>query len=126
MTSRSVMLLTTAAAVAAVGTTLCMKGAPSFIWNVSESAPTGLYHVQPAGRLTVTALVAAHPPELLAAHLAEAGYLPRGVPLIKRILALPGQTVCRTGLTVDGIEMGVARKTDRRDIQAATRERGPC
>jgi len=38
------------------------------------------------------------------------------VPLIKRILALPGQTVCRTGLTitVDGIDMGVAREHDRR------------
>ena len=38
------------------------------------------------------------------------------MPLIKRILALPGQTVCRTGLTitVDGIDMGAARERDRR------------
>jgi type IV secretory pathway protease TraF len=38
------------------------------------------------------------------------------VPLIKRILALPGQTVCRTGPTiaVDSIEMGVARERDHR------------
>jgi conjugative transfer signal peptidase TraF len=116
MTSRRAILLTTAAAIAAIGTTLGLEGAPQFIWNVSESVPTGLYRVQPARHLTVSVLVAAHPPELLAAYLSEAGYLPRGVPLIKRILALPGQTVCRTGLTitVDGIEMGVARKTDRR------------
>jgi type IV secretory pathway protease TraF len=46
----------------------------------------------------------------------EAGYLPRGVPLIKRVLALPGQTVCRKGLAimVDGIEMGMARERDSR------------
>ena len=48
--------------------------------------------------------------------LAKGGYLPRGVPLIKRILALPDQVVCRTDLaiTVDGIEMGAARERDRR------------
>jgi type IV secretory pathway protease TraF len=38
------------------------------------------------------------------------------VPLIKRVLALPGQIVCRENLTitVDGIEMGAARARDRR------------
>jgi hypothetical protein len=48
--------------------------------------------------------------------LADRGYLPRGVPLIKRVLALSGQTVCRAGpiITVDGIEMGAARKYDSR------------
>ena len=39
----------------------------------------------------VTTLVVAMPPEPLATFLADGGYLPRGVPLIKRILALPGQ-----------------------------------
>ena len=47
--------------------------------------------------------------------LADEGYLPRGVPLIKRVLALPNQTVCRTGVfvTVDNILMGFARERDR-------------
>jgi type IV secretory pathway protease TraF len=72
--------------------------------------------VQPARDLIVTTLVVAYPPEPLATTLEGGGYLPRDVPLIKRILALPGQTVCRTGPTiaVDGIEMGVARERDRR------------
>ncbi|MET4019711.1 type IV secretory pathway protease TraF [Bradyrhizobium sp. F1.4.3] len=36
--------------------------------------------------------------------------------MLKRVLALPGQTVCRTGITivVDSIEMGQARARDRR------------
>ena len=36
--------------------------------------------------------------------------------MLKRVLALPGQTVCRNGttITVDGIEMGEARERDRR------------
>ena len=72
--------------------------------------------MQPARRLIVAALVVAYPPEPLATFLADGGYLPRGVPLIKRILALPGQTVCRTGLaiTVNAIEMVAARERDGR------------
>ena len=30
------------------------------------------------------------------------GYLPTGVPMLKRVLALPGQTVCRNGRTIIG------------------------
>jgi type IV secretory pathway protease TraF len=54
------------------------------------------------------------PPAPLANLLDERGYLPRGVPLIKRMLGLPGQTVCRQGsaLSVDGIDMGLARESD--------------
>ena len=43
------------------------------------------------------------------------GYLPKGVPLMKRILAVSGQTVCRSNLTitVDGVEVGAALERDR-------------
>src|SRR5712691_10761143 len=116
MTNHTIALVTIVAAATVIETMLGPKPAPRFVWNVSESVPTGLYHVQPARRLIVTALVVTYPPEPLATFLADGGYLPRGVPLIKRILALPGQTVCRTGLTitVDGIDMGAARERDRR------------
>ncbi|WP_027528496.1 S26 family signal peptidase [Bradyrhizobium sp. Ec3.3] len=89
---------------------------PSYIWNVSESVPLGLYHLQPLEQLTVTELVAVQPPEPLASFLDLNGYLPIGVPMLKRILALPGQTVCRSGLTitVDRIEIGRARERDSR------------
>jgi conjugative transfer signal peptidase TraF len=78
--------------------------------------PIGLYRVKPIDEVTVTNLVVAVPPEPLAAFLAKRGYLPIGIPLIKRILALPGQSVCRSGFTisVDGIEMGTALPRDRR------------
>ena len=89
---------------------------PAYIWNASESVPIGLYRVQPIGRLTITELVAIRPPEPLATFLDLNGYLPIGVPMLKRILALPGQTVCRSGLTiiVDEVEMGEARERDGR------------
>ena len=66
--------------------------------------------------MLVTELVAIRPPEPLATFLADGGYLPRGMPMLKRVLALPGQTVCRDDLTitVDGIEVGEARERDSR------------
>jgi type IV secretory pathway protease TraF len=64
--------------------------------------------------LVVTELVAIRPPDLLAAFLDRNGYLPIGVPMLKRVLALPGQKVCRNRLTiaVDGVEVGQAQERD--------------
>ena len=92
------------------------KSTPSYIWNATDSVPIGLYRLQPIGRLSVTELVAIRPPEPLETFLDLNGYLPVGVPMLKRILALPGQTVCRTGLriAVDKVEMGHARERDGR------------
>ena len=87
---------------------------PRFVWNASASVPIGLYSVHPAHHLTVSALAVAYPPEPLAGWLAQGRYLPRGVPLLKPILALDGQTVCRLGplITVGGRETGVAHEKD--------------
>ncbi len=89
---------------------------PRYIWNASNSVPIGLYRLQPITTLAVTDLVAIQPPDLLAAFLDLNGYLPIGVPMLKRVLALPGQTVCRNGLAiaVDGIDVGEAHERDGR------------
>jgi conjugative transfer signal peptidase TraF len=88
---------------------------PRFIWNASASVPIGLYAIRPAGVLRVTELVVVRPPAALATFLDERHYLPKGVPMLKRIRALPGQTVCRSDrtITVDGIVMGEALDRDR-------------
>ncbi|MFZ5747143.1 MAG: S26 family signal peptidase [Pseudomonadota bacterium] len=85
------------------------------IWNASASAPIGFYTIEPADRLTASTLVAVAPPEPLASFVAERGYVGRGVPMLKRVLGLPGQRVCRTGrtITVDGTEVGEALDRDR-------------
>ena len=115
MSSRCPTIFT---AIVATGLLLSTIGrtTPRYIWNASNSVPIGLYRVQPATQLTVTELVAVQPPDLLAAFLDLNGYLPIGVPMLKRVLALPGQTVCRNGLTVviDGIDIGDARERDGR------------
>ena len=100
MTSRMATLLAMAAAITAVTSIMGAKRVPRFVWNASASVPIGLYSVQPAGKLVVTNLVVAMPPEPLAIFLAERGYLPIRTPLIKRILALPGQSVCRSELRI--------------------------
>jgi conjugative transfer signal peptidase TraF len=88
---------------------------PRFIWNASASVPIGLYAIRPAGVLHVTELVVIQPPAALASFLDQRRYLPKGVPMLKRILGLPGQTVCRSDrtITVDGIAMGEALDRDR-------------
>jgi conjugative transfer signal peptidase TraF len=89
---------------------------PVLIWNASASVPIGLYYVQPEDRLEVTDLVVVTPPTPVAQFLDERGYLPRGVPLLKQVLALPGQTVCRIRLAImiDGVVMSFAREQDHR------------
>jgi conjugative transfer signal peptidase TraF len=90
------------------------RPSPLYVWNASESVPIGLYRVRAVGRLELSELVAVQPPEPLAALLDLNGYLPNGLPMLKRVLALSKQTVCRTGRTifVDGIEAGAARERD--------------
>ena len=77
--------------------------------------------------LTVTELVAVQPPDPLATFLDLNGYLPIGVPMLKRVLALPGQTVCRNGLTiaVDGIDVGTGTRARRARPSASGLARMP-
>jgi conjugative transfer signal peptidase TraF len=113
MRGRLATIVTTFGAVALVMSTMG-EARPTYIWNASKSVPVGLYRLQSAGPLAVTELVAVRPPDPLATFLDLSGYLPTGVPMLKRVLALPGQTVCRKGLTisVDGIDMGKALSRD--------------
>jgi conjugative transfer signal peptidase TraF len=116
LNSRVAALLTMLGAVAVVLPTIGTNSTTRYVWNASASVPVGLYRLRSAGELAVVELVAVQPPEPLATFLAEGGYLPRGIPMLKRVLALPGQMVCRDrhAITVDEIEMGVARERDGR------------
>ena len=109
--------ITPVGAAAVLMLTLGIKPTPLFIWNSSQSVPIGLYAMRSSDPLVIADLVVVMPPEPLAGFLAQRGYLPQGVPLIKRILALAGQAVCRNDLTitVDGINIGTARDSDHRD-----------
>ena len=107
--------IATTAAVSLFGVMSVVSFAPRLIWNASASVPLGLYSIAPARHLEVTDLVAVETPEPLASFMAERRYLPRGVPLMKRVAAVAGQQVCRDGahITIDGIDMGEALARDR-------------
>lgn len=88
--------------------------APRLIWNATASTPIGLYALHPVGELRDLELVAVGLPEPIASLLAGGGFLPEGVRLLKHVMALPGQTVCRSGeaITVDAVDVGAAHDRD--------------
>jgi conjugative transfer signal peptidase TraF len=108
------ILTLTLVSCAALASTSYIRREPLFIWNVSASAPIGLYAVSQIDKLIVTDLVVAQPPDPLGDWLAAHGYLPRNIPLIKRVAGLPGQKICRDGLivSIDGIAMAETREKD--------------
>jgi conjugative transfer signal peptidase TraF len=116
MNMRIVVLATVLGGVMLISVSAAIDWPPVLIWNASASVPIGLYYVKPEERLEVTDLVVVKPPEPVARFLAERDYLPHGVPLLKRVLALPGQTVCRNRLAImiDGVVMATARERDHR------------
>ena len=70
---------------------------PKLVWNASASTPEGLYLVRPDPAPKVGDIVVVNPPPRLAEFLAQRGYLPKGLPLLKAVAAVHGQSVCRIG-----------------------------
>ena len=112
--TRTAYLCASAVAVLVIGSVSVTEIAPRLIWNASASVPLGLYVLRPASNLSVGDLVAVAPPEPIARFVVARGYVGPGVPLLKRVAALPGTRVCRTGttITVDGQVLGAARGRD--------------
>lgn len=113
--TRIVWSLAASLAMLAAGATSAIHPRPRLLWNASASVATGLYALRPAGELHEAELVVVDPPAALARFADERGYLPHRVPMLKRVAALPGQTVCRTGrvITIDAIARGEALTADR-------------
>lgn len=100
--------------VLATGVAAFVDPPKKLIWNASASAPVGLYRVVPVDRIDVTDLAVVMPPDELANFLDKRRYLPKGLPLLKRVLALGGTEVCRSGtdITAYGMSYGQARARD--------------
>lgn len=113
--NRAAYVIMTTVATVGVAYAATLPTPLKLIWNVSASVPIGLYSLEPADHLEVTDLVAVMPPPPLAAFLIARGYLGEGTPLLKRVMGLPGQEVCRLGeaITVDGVPLGEALPRDR-------------
>ncbi|MFT8699396.1 MAG: S26 family signal peptidase [Acetobacter orientalis] len=107
---------TTYFAVLGVGASLAFYPAPRWVWNETASVPVGLYRLQPTVPIRVGDIVAIRLPEHEAMLLTTRSYLPFGVPLLKPVAALAGQSVCRIGIhiTIDGKPVGDAKTVDHR------------
>jgi len=115
MTARGLTLAVMAGGLLLIAAPVSSRHSPLFIWNASASLPLGLYRVEPAAGIAVTDIAIVMPPDELAAFLDERRYLPHGLPLLKRVLALGGETVCRhdRDIFAYGARYGVARERDR-------------
>lgn len=113
--SRRRILAVTLLAVIGIAATSVADMPTKLIWNATASAPVGFYTIEPANRIEVPELVAVIPPEPLAGFMVGRGYVGHGVPMLKRVVGLPGQKVCRIGrdILIDGTAIGSALARDR-------------
>lgn len=77
----------------------------TLVWNVSASAPTGLYGVSHRAPVRPGDMVIAEVPAPFRALAAQRRYVPANVPLVKRVAAGPGAELCAIGdaVFIDGV-----------------------
>lgn len=100
--------------IVALGTTIALPPRPRLVWNASASAPIGLYAVSPGARLAHGDMVIAWPPAAARVLAARRRYLPANVPLVKRVVAVAGDTICAAGrvVAIDGRPAALRRDRD--------------
>ena len=100
--------------VAALAATLLRQPSPVLVWNASASSPIGLYRVGSAAGVHAGEMAVAWPPDEARALGAARHYLPRNVPLVKRVAAAAGDRVCARGETifVNGRRTATRLRTD--------------
>jgi len=97
---------------AALGVASLAEPAPRLLWNASASAPLGLYWISRAEPLHGD-LVLAELPWDARRLAAQRGYLPDGLPLVKRVAALGGDCLC----AVEDAVLVNGRRLARRLVQ---------
>ena len=110
---RSALLMVTG--LTALMVTTAFPPIPRLIWNASASAPIGLYAVSPEARLRRGDMAFAFAPPPARELAARRHYLPRNVPLLKRVVAMEGDEICARdlGVSINGRPVAVRRETDR-------------
>jgi conjugative transfer signal peptidase TraF len=98
------------AGLASIAIASALPRVPLLVWNISASAPRGLYLVLPGAALDRGNLVVARTPAAVRALAAERHYLPANVPLVKRVAAVPGDHVCAPEAWLYLGERAVARR----------------
>ncbi|MFI5024478.1 MAG: conjugative transfer signal peptidase TraF [Alphaproteobacteria bacterium] len=116
MRSRGHFFVAGTVGVTLLGVSALAHPAPWLVWNASASAPLGLYWVVHGQAVARHDLVLAEPPDAARRLATERSYLPAGVPLVKRVTALSGDTVCGVGvaITINGRQVAERLSADSR------------
>ena len=82
-------------------------------YNGSKSAPLGFYWIDQQAAIRQE-LVLVHVPNRVRDLVERLQYLPPGIPLIKRVIGIAGDTICRRGLTIliNNVTVADARMND--------------
>ena len=102
VTSASVCLLT-----------LIWNPKEQLVWNRTQSAPIGLYWLSD-GPYTLGDWVIVSATSAEAEWAEKQGYVGRNWPLLKRVSALPGDTICRdeAEISINGERVSIAKSSD--------------
>lgn len=113
---RAVVILCMDIGLAALLIPLAIPNRVHLVYNPSDSVSRGWYRIVPADSLQVGGIVLARLPAQAVALAAQRGYLPTGIPLLKRIGALAPQRVCIDGASVriDDVVVAAVMRADGR------------
>lgn len=110
------MLISTALPVLVLAVASLVNLPKKLIYNASASAPIGLYWIdnRPVERGD---FVLVRVPERVRNLVAERRYLPPDVPLLKRVVGMNGDRICRRGeeIFVNGMVVATAKRRDGQD-----------
>ena len=111
---RYVVALFAGVGIAALAWPSLHTSAARIVYNPTDSVPRGWYRIGPADSLQVGSIVLARLPTPAAVLAAQRGYLPTGVPLLKRIGAVAPQRVCIDGASVriDDVAVAAVMRSD--------------
>ena len=111
---RRVTLTTMLVSILVIALTNLVRPQYRLIYNPSESAPRGWYGIGSPRELSIDTFALVRLRDAFARVAAERRYLPRSVPLLKRVAAVKGQRVCeRDGVVeIDGSVVARAKTAD--------------
>lgn len=103
--TRRMLLACMAAGLAAVCASALMQLRALLVYNPTDSVARGWYLIGPPVALHAGSIVLVQLPAGVEAFAAQRGYLPIGVPILKRIGAMAPQSVClrEQAVRIDGI-----------------------
>lgn len=104
---RRIALLTTGAGLALMAFAVFAKPEPRLVWNGSASVPRGLYWIENRPPQRGDLVLARAPDAALRLGVAR-GYLPSEMPVVKRLVGVEGDEICRLGRVVSVNGRGVA------------------